>query len=336
MGLQEIADIVVTFVKTNEAWAAPIAFLLAFGESLAFISLILPSTVILLAIGGLIGTSGIALWPVVIAAGVGGALGYALSYWIGLYFKEEVPNIWPFKGNPEMITVGRHFFERYGLISVFLGHFFGPVRAVIPVIAGMFRMPQIPFQIANITSAFLWAPGVIAPGYIIAAYKEPIFELIRHHELAVAGVLLVIALLQGLPNLALFGPLLILFVALGALYLFAGGSFLVALAASAIGCFAGDLISYALGRKYKYSLHDLWSLDWYPRLVTRTKAYVRTLGLPSVLISKFMGARRPLVPLGAGALPLAMPGFVAVSALSSVLWAAAFLSPRYILGLAGL
>ena len=82
MSLQEIADAVVAFVQANQAWAAPVAFALAFGESLAFISLILPSTVILVAIGGLLGASAIDIWPVVIAAGFGGSLGYAISYWI--------------------------------------------------------------------------------------------------------------------------------------------------------------------------------------------------------------------------------------------------------------
>jgi len=51
------------------------------------------------------------------------------------------------------------------VFGVFLGHFFGPIRAVIPVIAGMAAMRQIPFQIANISSAFLWAGGVIVPSF---------------------------------------------------------------------------------------------------------------------------------------------------------------------------
>ncbi len=163
MTIQEYADIIVTFVKANEVWAAPIAFALAFGESLAFISLILPSTIILVGIGGLIGASGINLWPVVIAAGCGGTLGYAISYWIGLYFKDDIERVWPFRSYPEMIPRGRQFFDKYGAFGVFLGHFFGPVRAVIPVVAGMYGMPQVPFQIANVLSAFLWAGGVIAP-----------------------------------------------------------------------------------------------------------------------------------------------------------------------------
>jgi membrane protein DedA with SNARE-associated domain len=63
-----------------------------------------------------------------------------------------------------MLPRGQLFFERYGAFGVFIGHFFGPVRAVIPVVAGMCAMRQIPFQIANVSSAFLWSAGVLAPG----------------------------------------------------------------------------------------------------------------------------------------------------------------------------
>ena len=154
---------IIDFVRAHESWAAPIAFLLALGESLAFISLLLPATVILFAIGGMLGASGIDFWNVWLAAGVGAALGYALSYWIGLYFKDTIHLMWPFKTRPEMLQRGREFFDRWGALGVFMGHFFGPVRAVIPVIAGTLAMKQLPFQLANVTSAFLWAAVVLAP-----------------------------------------------------------------------------------------------------------------------------------------------------------------------------
>lgn len=163
--MQPSIDAIVAFVQANQAWAAPVAFLLAFGESLAFVSLFLPSTVILVAIGGLLGASGIDVWTVVFAAWLGGSLGYAISYWLGFYFKDQITSFWPFRDYPNMMQRGEVFFEKYGIFGVFLGHFFGPVRAVVPVIAGMAAMPQIPFQIANITSAFIWAAGVIAPSF---------------------------------------------------------------------------------------------------------------------------------------------------------------------------
>jgi membrane protein DedA with SNARE-associated domain len=64
-----------------------------------------------------------------------------------------------------MVERGEQFFLRWGLWSVFIGRFFGPVRAVIPLIAGTFAMPALPFQIANVTSAVLWGFVLLAPGF---------------------------------------------------------------------------------------------------------------------------------------------------------------------------
>lgn len=163
MDLTEYVEPTIAFIRANQVWAVPIVFALAFGESLAFLSLLLPSTVFLVAIGGLLGASGINFWPVWLAAGIGSVLGYSISYWVGLYFKDSVHKIWPFTRYPALIPKGQRFFDRYGAFGVFLGHFFGPVRAVIPVVAGMYSMRQLPFQIANVSSAFLWATGVLAP-----------------------------------------------------------------------------------------------------------------------------------------------------------------------------
>ena len=159
----QYADAVLEFTKNNQGWIIPVVFAFAFAESLAFLSLVVPSTVILVGISGLLGASGVSFWPVWLAAGIGGSLGYALSYWIGLYFKDSIHTMWPFTKYPQMIPKGQQFFDKYGVFGVFLGHFFGPVRAVIPVVAGMYAMKQIPFQIANVSSAFLWAAGVMGP-----------------------------------------------------------------------------------------------------------------------------------------------------------------------------
>ena len=170
MSLHEFTETVIAFTRAHQAWAAPIVFALAFGESLAFLSLLLPATVILLAIGGMIGASGIQFLPVWIAAVTGSILGYALSYWIGLYFKDDIVKIWPFSKYPDMIPRGQAFFHKYGAFGVFLGHFFGPLRAVVPVIAGMYAMPQLPFQIANVLSSALWSTGILLPGFIGLKY----------------------------------------------------------------------------------------------------------------------------------------------------------------------
>jgi membrane protein DedA with SNARE-associated domain len=47
---------------------------------------------------------------------------------------------------------------------VFIGRFFGPVRAVIPLAAGVMQMPRGRFWFANVTSALVWAPMLLFVG----------------------------------------------------------------------------------------------------------------------------------------------------------------------------
>lgn len=164
-------DAVVAFTQAHEAWAPAIVFALAFAESLAFLSLLVPSTVILLGIGALVGASGITLGPLWLAGGLGASLGYSASYWIGAHFKDRVPGLWPFRTHPEALARTEAFFARYGALGVFFGHFFGPVRAVIPVVAGMAGMAQLPFQIANLASAFIWATLILIPGVATGGFS---------------------------------------------------------------------------------------------------------------------------------------------------------------------
>src|SRR6202051_800366 len=88
--MEDFARALADFVRDDQAWAAPIVLVLAFGESLAFISLLIPAWGALVAIGALIGASAISFWPVWIAGGIGAALGDWVSYWFGYKYKEHV------------------------------------------------------------------------------------------------------------------------------------------------------------------------------------------------------------------------------------------------------
>ncbi len=158
----------VDFVRTNEGWAAPVVFALAFGESLAFISLLIPAWGALVAIGALIGPSGISFWPVWIAGSLGAAFGDWISYWIGLKLEYTVAKVWPLSRHPDLIPRGEIFMRKWGIPGIFIGRFFGPLRASVPLIAGIFEMPFWRFQIANFSSAFVWAAALLTIGDAIS------------------------------------------------------------------------------------------------------------------------------------------------------------------------
>src|ERR1700755_284638 len=109
MSLDDYFQPIVAFVRAHEAWAAPIVFALAFGESLAFISLLIPAWGALVAIGYLIGPSGISFWPVWIAGALGAAMGDWLSYWVGVKLGPQVADIWPLSRHPELLPRGERF-----------------------------------------------------------------------------------------------------------------------------------------------------------------------------------------------------------------------------------
>jgi membrane protein DedA with SNARE-associated domain len=163
----DITDVLLSFVRHHQAWAPAIVFALAFGESLAFVSLLLPATAILLGVGGLIGATGVEFWPIWCAAALGAAFGDWLSYWLGARYSYAIAHIWPLSRDPELLPRGEAFFRKWGTLGVFVGRFFGPLRSIVPLAAGICGMRQLPFQIANLTSAVIWATGVLAPGIVV-------------------------------------------------------------------------------------------------------------------------------------------------------------------------
>ncbi|WP_447045552.1 bifunctional DedA family/phosphatase PAP2 family protein [Vreelandella sp. H-I2] len=136
-------------------------------ESLALVGLLVPGVVLITTAASLAGHQDIALAWLLGAAFIGAILGDGISFSLGFKHREQVTQRWPLSQHPEWLGRGARFFERYGIWSVFIGRFVGPVRPIIPLVAGMMRMPPRTFIWANITSAALWAPAYTLPGYLL-------------------------------------------------------------------------------------------------------------------------------------------------------------------------
>ena len=78
--MQHEIDVIVRFTQDHAEWAVPIVFMLAFAESLVLISLLVPATIMLMGVGGLIGLSQLSFMPLWLAATFGAVLGDWLSF----------------------------------------------------------------------------------------------------------------------------------------------------------------------------------------------------------------------------------------------------------------
>jgi membrane protein DedA with SNARE-associated domain len=184
-------------------------FLLAFSEAVPIVGTVVPGSTLIVAISALAVDTDINPWHLLAAAVLGAIVGDGASFWLGQMCHREILGRWPLNRFPGFIAKSEAFFTRFGSASVFLARFTAVVRAFVPLIAGILRMPARQFYLANILSALIWAPAHVFPGVVFGllvrlagASPELIFVL------AIAAMLLavtVVRLARYLLDRGLFG-----------------------------------------------------------------------------------------------------------------------------------
>ena len=163
--MADLTNTVLDFVRFHPNWAAFVVFAMAFGEFLPFISLVFPFWAALVGIGAMSQLLIRSIFSTIVAgAAIGAALGDWLSYWIGFRYHTQVQRMWPMKNYPRLLEKARVFFKRWGAWGIVIARFSGPLRATVPIAAGIAEMPWLRFHIANWSSAFLWAFVLLSPG----------------------------------------------------------------------------------------------------------------------------------------------------------------------------
>ncbi len=160
---------VVHYLHIHPQISGLITFAIAFVESIALIGGLLPGSVTMTAIGALIGSGAIPAAPTFILASLGAFSGDFLSYGLGAYYNERLRKMWPFSKYPRLLIAGQEFFIKHGGKSVLMGRFFGPVRSVVPLIAGLMHMSLWRFVVSAVIAAILWSLIYILPGVVIGA-----------------------------------------------------------------------------------------------------------------------------------------------------------------------
>lgn len=159
----------ILWLHLHPNWAGFVTFLITLFESLAIIGLIIPGSVTLSAIGGLVGSGVVPAVDIFIWAILGAILGDGLSYWLGYRYHTKIRTLWPINRFPKLVEQGEAFFAKHGGKGIFLGRFIGPIRPIMPLVAGMLRVSPRKFFTVDIISGILWAPAYMIPGIIIGA-----------------------------------------------------------------------------------------------------------------------------------------------------------------------
>lgn len=157
---------------------------------------------------------------------------------------------------------------------------------------------------------------------------------LTQHPQWLGGALLLVCFMECLAIVGLLVPGVIVIFVLATL----AGSGLLSLELTLIlgfvGGLSGDLCSYALGRHQQVRLRNLSLLRRHPEWLNLAEQYVQHYGAASLLVGRFIGPLRPMLPLAAGMLNMPWLRFTLVSLMASAGWALAYLAPGWLAGAA--
>jgi membrane protein DedA with SNARE-associated domain len=159
------AEAIIAFMERHQEWSFWLALVFAAAETTAFLSLAVPSTAILVGVGATVATGAVPFFPIWAGAALGAVIGSSFSWWLGWRFGAHLLVMWPLKDHPDLVEKAAESFRKWGMGAVVLGHFFGPLRPVIFLFAGMMKMSLPIFMAVNVLAAMAWA-------YVIPKFGE--------------------------------------------------------------------------------------------------------------------------------------------------------------------
>ena len=170
-------DSITGWLTVNPQWLAVAVFVVACVECLAIAGLIVPGTVLLFAITVLAGSGALPLGETLLLGLLGGLLGDLVSYFLGRHFHQNIRRLPGLRHHPEWMSAAESYFQRYGIASLLVGRFIGPLRPMLPMVAGMCDMPFPRFAVVSLVAASGWTVAYLLPGWATgAAFRLPLPE----------------------------------------------------------------------------------------------------------------------------------------------------------------
>ena len=184
-----ISGLLDTVTRLAQPWGYLVVGLLTLLEASAFVGLVIPGETALL-VGGFLAYQGRASLVLMMAAGaVGAVVGDSVGYEIGRHVGPSL----------RRSRLGRRvgearweraesYLRRRGGRAVFFGRFVGVLRAMVPTIAGLSRMPYRIFLPWNAAGGLIWAPGFVVLGYLAGGSYHQVSGWVGRASAVLLGV----------------------------------------------------------------------------------------------------------------------------------------------------
>ena len=155
--------------------------LLAFAEAAAFVGFVLPGETSLL-IGGVLAHEGVwPLWLFWLCAILGAIAGDSVGYEVGKHFGPRIKS----GGFGRLVgakrwRIAEHIFDKYHGGAIFFGRSQALLRALVPALAGMHKVPYRTFLKWNAAGGLVFSTVVVLLGYGFANTLPQLEKYLRY------------------------------------------------------------------------------------------------------------------------------------------------------------
>ncbi len=166
-----------------------LVFLLPALEASAFLGVIIPGEIGVILGGVLANQHKLPLFAVLIAGIAGAIIGDSIGYWVGMRYGEKLLSKIPNRIlKPDHIKSAEKSIRKFGGKSVFIARFTAALRALVPGLAGMSKLPYRRFLAWNAVGGLLWASAFVILGYLAGSQ----YKRIEHYANYIGGGLLIL------------------------------------------------------------------------------------------------------------------------------------------------
>jgi membrane-associated protein len=168
--------------------------LLVFGEAAIFIGFVLPGETAVVIGGVLASREEVDLATLIVLVVLSAIVGDTVGYEVGRRHGDRVLGWGPLRRHEQRLDGARTYLRDRGAYAVFLGRWTAFLRAVMPGLAGVSRMPYRQFLLFNALGGLVWGVTFCLVGYLAGSSYKEIESTVGRSGAVVTTVLVIVAL----------------------------------------------------------------------------------------------------------------------------------------------